>query len=215
MVERDLAGRGITDPRVLDAMATVPRERFVPEGLRGVAYADRALPIAAGQTISQPYVVALMAQAAEVRPTDRVLEVGTGSGYGAAVLGALAEEVWTVERHPSLAERAATVLEELGVRTVRVVVGDGTLGWPDAAPYDAVVVTADAPTVPSGLADQLADGGRLVIPVGPRDGVQHLRRFRRGPSGLQDEDLGAVRFVPLVGVEGFGDGGGEAGTGSA
>jgi protein-L-isoaspartate(D-aspartate) O-methyltransferase len=205
MVDRHLAARGIVDPAVLAAMGAVPRERFLPEGLSAIAYADRALPIDEGQTISQPFMVATMAEAGEVRSDDRVLEIGTGSGYGAAVLGRVAGEVWTVERHVPLAERAAAVLDELGVDNVHVVVGDGSLGWPDAAPFDVIVVTADAPAVPTALVDQLAEGGRLVIPVGPREGIQHLRRVRRSAGGVQHEDLGAVRFVPLVGADGFED----------
>lgn len=202
MVEHDLAARGITDPAVLAAMAEVPRERFVAADLAHLAYDDCALPIAADQTISQPYIVALMTEALELRPTDRVLEVGTGSGYAAAVLGRIAGTVWTVERHRVLAEEAAAHLHALRVDDVHVVVGDGTLGWPDEAPYDAIVVTAGGPTVPKALRYQLADGGRLVMPVGEW-GSQELVRLRRSGAELTEEALGAVRFVPLVGAQGW------------
>ncbi len=198
MVRRDIAARGVTDPSVLDAMADVPRERFVPEDLERSAYDDRALPIASGQTISQPYIVALMAEAAEVRPGDRVLEVGTGSGYGAAILGRLGAEVWTIERHAPLAGTAAVVLSQMGFDRVHVIEGDGTLGHPEAAPYDAIVVTAAGPVVPPPLLEQLAEGGRLVMPVGLIEEGQDLIRFRRTGERFGREDLGPVRFVPLV-----------------
>lgn len=197
MVEEQIAGRGVTDRRVLDAMASVPRERFVPEDEADEAYDDHPLPIGRGQTISQPYVVAVMAEAAEVGPMDRVLEVGTGSGYGAAVLGQLAGGVWTLERHAPLAARAERVLREEHADNVHVVYGDGSLGWPDAAPYDAIVVTAAGPEVPGPLLEQLADGGRLVMPVGSSF-AQELVRLRRSGERLEREDLGAVRFVPLL-----------------
>ena len=202
MVEHDLVARGIADPAVLAAMAEVPRERFVAADLAHLAYDDCALPIAADQTISQPYVVALMTEALELRPTDRVLEVGTGSGYAAAVLGRIAGTVWTVERHRVLAEEAAAHLHAVGLADVHVVVGDGTLGWPDEAPYDAIVVTAGGPTVPKALRYQLADGGRLVMPVGEWGG-QELVRVRRSGAELTEEALGPVRFVPLVGAQGW------------
>lgn len=203
MVERDIAARGVGDAGVLAAMGTVPRERFVPAGQAEFAYEDHPLPIAQGQTISQPYIVAVMAEAAEVGPGDRVLEIGTGSGYGAAVLSRTAAEVWTIERHEALAGGARGVLEDLGYDNAHVIWGDGTLGYPEAAPFDAIVVTAGGPRVPEALLEQLADGGRLVIPVGPETRGQELIRVRRDGNTFDEEDLGAVRFVPLVGVQGF------------
>lgn len=197
MVDRDIEARGVRDPRVLDAMRTVPREVFVPERFEDSAYDDRPLPIGRGQTISQPYVVALMAEAAEVQPDDRVLEVGTGSGYGAAVLAHLASHVWTVERHGPLAASARAALQAAGCKNVHVLHADGTRGWPEASPYDAIVVTAAGREVPEVLLEQLADGGRLVMPVGDRFAQQLLRVRRRGDR-LEYEDLGAVRFVPLL-----------------
>lgn len=194
----ELAERGVADPRVLAAMAAVRREHFVDPSLAAAAYDDRPLGIGRGQTISQPYMVAVMAEQARIGPGDRVLEVGTGSGYGAAVLASLGAEVWTIERHPDLAERAARNLAADGFGTVRVVVGDGTRGLADQAPFDAIVVTACPPAVPPALTDQLADGGRLVIPVGPEQGVQTLVRVTRRGDRLDTEDLGPVRFVPLV-----------------
>lgn len=205
MVKRDVARRGVRDRAVLGAMREVPRERFVPDDLADAAFEDRPLPIGEEQTISQPYVVALMAEAAELEPEDRVLEVGTGSGYGAAVLGRLARQVWTVERIPSLARRAAAVLAAVGCTGVEVVEGDGTLGHAAEAPYDAVVVTAAAPSVPPALLDQLVDCGRLVMPVGAPTGAQRLVRVRRRGDRCVEEDLGPVRFVPLVGAHGIPD----------
>jgi len=198
MVERDIAGRGITDQAVLEAMATVPRERFVPERLRRAAYDDGALPIEEGQTISQPFIVAEMAAAAQLTANSRVLEIGAGSGYGAAVLSRIAGEVWTIENHQRLADQASERLADLGYDNVRVLHGDGSRGVQAGAPYDAIVVTAAAPDVPSELVDQLVDGGCLIIPVGPTGGIQHLRRIRKAGDASTDEDLGAVRFVPLV-----------------
>jgi protein-L-isoaspartate(D-aspartate) O-methyltransferase len=203
MVTRDLRGRGITDEVVLGAMSTVPRERFVPPPLAGTAYDDSALPIDAGQTISQPYIVALMTEALELGPNDRVLEIGTGSGYAAAVLSRVAAEVWTIERHRTLVDQAIERLAGLGYDNVRIRVGDGTLGWSDAAPFDAIVVTAAAPSVPPALTDQLADGGRLVIPVGEETGDQELLRVRRTGDELHQDVLSPVRFVPLVGKQGW------------
>ena len=199
MVRRDIKGRGISDPRVLQAMAAVPREEFVGRRLVRRAYADGPLPIGEGQTISQPYVVAWMAEAAEVAAADRVLEVGTGSGYAAAVLGRLARAVYSVERHAVLARTAAGKLRELGCDNVRVRHGDGNEGWSEHAPYDAIVVAAAGPDVPGALRTQLRAGGRLVIPVGGRWATQRLIRERRRASGeFISEELGAVRFVPLV-----------------
>jgi protein-L-isoaspartate(D-aspartate) O-methyltransferase len=203
MVRRHLAGRDITDPEVLRAMGTVPRERFVPPSARAHAYDDRALPIDAGQTISQPYIVALMSQALELDASSRVLEIGTGSGYAAAVLGEIAAHVDTVERHRELVAGATAALADLGYTNVAVHEGDGSLGWPEGAPYDAVVVTASGPSVPEALVEQLADGGRLVLPVGGRAGDQRLVRVRRHGLTVTEEDLGGVAFVPLIGDQGW------------
>ena len=200
MVRRQIARRGVSDTRVLEAMATVPRERFVAPHLASRAYYDRPLPILEGQTVSQPYIVALMAEALELSASDRVLEVGAGCGYAAAVLAEVAGAVFTVERHASLAEEARDRLAELGYSNVRVRHGDGTEGWPEHAPYDAVAVAAGGPRVPPALRDQLRPGGRLVIPLGDADG-QRLVRERRGADGsFAQEELGRVRFVPLVGA---------------
>lgn len=199
MVRRDVKGRGISDPRVLAAMAAVPREAFVGPGQARRAYADGPLPIGEGQTISQPYVVAWMAEAAEVAPGDRVLEVGTGSGYAAAVLGRLAESVYTVERRAVLAKAAVARLRTLGCDNVNVRHGDGNEGWSEHAPYDAILVTAAGPGVPVALREQLRTGGRLVMPLGGRWATQRLVRERcAGAGGFTREELGAVRFVPLV-----------------
>ena len=198
MVERDIADRGVRDGRVLAAMATVPREAFLPPELADFAYDDHALPIQSGQTISQPFIVALMSEALEVGPGDRVLEIGAGSGYGAAVLSRLAGEVWTIERHADLAAQARQRLADLGYDNVHVIEGDGTAGWAHAAPYDGISVTAGGPVIPRALCQQLADGGRLVMPVGPADRTQTLRRVRRSGDRFPEEDVGLVRFVPLV-----------------
>ena len=198
MVEVDLIGRGITDDAVLEAMRTVPRDRFVGEHDLAEAYGDRPLPIGCDQTISQPYIVALMTELLRVRPTDRVLDIGTGSGYAAAVLATIADEVWSIEREPHLAHSAARRLSELGYETVHVEVGDGSLGWPPAAPFDAISVAAAAPGVPPALVEQLADGGRLVIPVERSRGHQELLLIERDGSDLVERDIVPVRFVPLV-----------------
>ncbi len=203
MVENQLRRRDITDPAVLAAMARVPRDRFVPEESRAHAYDDRPLPIGEGQTISQPYVVALMIQLLEPGPADRALEIGTGSGYAAAVLACCVAEVHTVERLGLLARTAATNLAEAGVTNVAVHEGDGTLGWPEAAPYEAILVSAAGPRVPAALVDQLALGGRLVTPVGD-PGHQELVRVRRDDDGqTRQEHLGGVSFVPLIGEQGW------------
>ena len=198
MVRRQIEGRGVRDPRVLEAMKTVPRHRFVSRRLAGDAYKDHPLAIGAGQTISQPYIVALMAEAASIGPDHRVLEVGTGSGYGAAVLAELAASVVSVERHRKLADSAARVLAELGYDNATVVCADGSQGHPPGAPYDAVVVTAAAPSIPPALIDQLADDGRLVIPVGPASFSQNLTLVRRMGDETTSERFCPVRFVPLV-----------------
>jgi len=196
MVDEQIAGRGITDPAVLQAMRTVPRHEFVPPQARADAYADWPLPIGHGQTISQPYVVALMTQLAAVKPGDRVLEIGTGSGYQAAILSALGAEVYTIEIVEPLARGAEAVLRRLGYGRVHVRHGDGSRGWPEAAPFDAVVVTAAPPEVPAALVAQLAPGGRLVIPVGEEE--QELRVLVRTPSGIETRPSIPVRFVPMV-----------------
>ncbi len=204
MVREQIEARGVRDARVLQAMRELPRERFVRPGWEAEAYDDNPLPIAAGQTISQPYIVAFMSEALQLRGSERVLEIGTGSGYAAAVLGRLAKEVHTVERHAVLAEGAAAVLAALGADNVQVHTADGTLGWPAAAPYDAIVVTAAGPEVPAALLAQLAVGGRLVMPVGEREGAQWLLRLTRvNEHETRREELMGVRFVPLTGAQGW------------
>ena len=203
MVERQVAARGIADERLLAAMRAVPREAFIAGELAEFAYEDAPLPIEGGQTISQPYIVAAMTAALELEPHHRVLEVGTGSGYAAAVLTHLAAEVYTIERHEELALAAERRLRTLGYANVHVHHGDGTLGWPEHAPYDAIVVAAGGPDVPPALLSQLAVGGRLVIPIGPTPREQRLVRVRRTDDTYAREDLGGVRFVPLIGVEGW------------
>jgi len=202
MVRRQLASRGIDDPRVLAAMSKVPRERFLPPNLRHDAYADRALPIDCAQTISQPFIVALMTQALRLSGSQRVLEIGTGSGYQAAVLAELAREVITVERHADLSRRAGEVLAELGYGNVTLVCGDGTLGYPDRAPYDRITVTAASRQVPPSLFEQLAEGGILVIPLGGRD-YQNLQAIEKRGGQPLAVDLSPCRFVPLVGDQGW------------
>jgi protein-L-isoaspartate(D-aspartate) O-methyltransferase len=202
MVETQIRGRGVLDSRVLAAMAKVPRHRFIPRHLWEQAYSDYPLPIGEEQTISQPYIVALMTEALELAGPEKVLELGTGSGYQAAVLGELAAQVFTIERLPSLARAAEQILASLGYSNVHVIVADGTLGWPGQAPFDAILVTAGSPQVPPPLVDQLAMGGRLVIPVGDRYS-QTLTRVRRTPDGLKHEYLGGCRFVKLIGRHGW------------
>jgi protein-L-isoaspartate(D-aspartate) O-methyltransferase len=203
MVATQLRARGIKDERVLDAMATVPRELFVDELQRTYAYADEALPIESGQTISQPYVVARMTELLETHPGDRILEIGTGSGYQAAILATLGCRVTSIERHADLADRARRRLAALPpADSVEVRVGDGTLGAPDGAPWHGIIVTAAAPAVPHSLRDQLADGARLVIPVGSRHRQELVVVTRRGNEWVERFD-GPVIFVPLIGDEGF------------
>lgn len=203
---RLLQGRGIRDQAVLDAMMAVPREQFVGLDLAEFAYDDTPLPIEEGQTISQPYIVALMTEALRLKPTDLVLEIGTGSGYAAAVLSRVARQVYTIERHRSLAHQAETRLGKLGCQNVKVLCGDGTLGWPEHAPYDAIVVTAGGPEAPRALIEQLALGGRMVIPAGPSLSEQKLLRITRtSEKEVEIEELGAVRFVPLIGEQGWRD----------
>ncbi len=204
MVENQIAARGIRSATVLGALRKVPREAFLPERLREFAYEDSPLPIAAGQTISQPYIVALMTDALDLAGGERVLEIGTGSGYAAAVLAEIAADVYTVERIGELAEKAASTLTALGYRNVHVVHGDGTLGWAAAAPYDAIIVAAGGPEVPESLKQQLKVGGRLVIPIGTDPRAQELVRVTRtADDEFRSEDIADVRFVPLVGKEGW------------
>lgn len=199
MVERQLKERGITDPAVLDAMATVPREAFLPESRRAEAYGDHPLPIGKGQTISQPYMVAFMLEAARLTPDDRVLDIGLGSGYGAAVAARIAGHVYGIERHRELAEAAEKRLSGLGYDKISLRIGDGTKGWPDEAPFDAIIVAAANETVPPALLEQLAAGGRLIAPIGPANGAQTLRRFVKDADGqVTGETLCGVAFVPLV-----------------
>ena len=203
MVREQLEARGITDRRVLAAFERVPRETFVTRNERIEAYDDRPLPIGEGQTISQPYIVALTVQSLGLRGTERVLEVGTGSGYEAAILSELAQEVFSVERLPRLARFARENLARGGFSGVRVRVDDGTLGWPEHAPFDAIAVSAGAPSVPRPLLEQLAVGGRLVIPVGPEEAQTLVRVTQTAHGVFDEEELSSVRFVPLVGAEGW------------
>jgi protein-L-isoaspartate(D-aspartate) O-methyltransferase len=193
-----LRRHGVTDAAVMRAMDEVPREHFVGPGQAGMAYADQALPIACGQTISQPFVVAYMTERLEVRPEHRVLEVGTGSGYQAAVLSRLAHEVVTIERYRTLAEAARGRLKTLGYTNVEVIAGDGLLGASDKAPFDRIVVTAAAEQIPQALVDQLGEGGVMVLPLGPHDGTQMIVTLTKTKQGLAREDLIGVRFVPLL-----------------
>jgi protein-L-isoaspartate(D-aspartate) O-methyltransferase len=202
MVESQLALRGIKDKRVLNAMRQVPRHLFVPTDTRGLAYCDGPLPIGHGQTISQPYIVALMTELLELTGQETVLELGTGSGYQAAILSCLVRQVYSIERHAALAQQAEKILSQLGYDNVVISVGDGTLGWPEHSPYEAIISTAAAPDVPQPLTDQLADGGRLVAPVGSR-WSQVLVKVKRQGETLIREHLTAVAFVPLVGKYGW------------
>jgi protein-L-isoaspartate(D-aspartate) O-methyltransferase len=206
MIERHIEGRGLDDPALIAAFRAVPREAFVASGYAEAAYTDSPLPIESGQTISQPYIVALTIDAAEIGPDDKVLEVGAGSGYAAAVIGRIAHEVVAIERHHDLAVLARERMERLGYHNVRIVEGDGTLGCPEEAPFDAIVAAASGSHVPDSLLDQLKPGGRIVMPVGHPNGIQHLVKITKGADGgLVTEDLGGVRFVPLIGKEGVRD----------
>lgn len=207
MVEYHIQGRGITSPLVIEAMLRVRRERFVSEDMQQLAYEDGPLGIGEGQTISQPYVVALMVDALNLQGGEKVLDVGTGSGYGAAVLGCIADEVFGIERLPTLAAHAREVLRAEGFSNVHVYCGDGTLGMPEVAPFDGIVVAAGGPSVPQALKDQLTIGGRLVMPVGGEHISQDLVRITRvSTSEYERESLGGVRFVPLLGAQGWPEG---------
>jgi len=206
MVERHLQRRGITEQAILDAFGAIPREAFISPDYAHLAYGDHPLPIEAGQTISQPYIVALMIQAAGIRAGDTVLEVGAGSGYAAAVISRIAGKVIGIERQHDLVEVARERLKRLGYDNVEIVEGDGTKGCPEHAPFDAILAAASGSHVPNTLIDQLADGGRLVMPVGDPGWVQELVKVTKGPNGrLIQENLGGVRFVPLIGEEGWKD----------
>ena len=202
MVKRQIVSRGIRDPRVLAAMKDVPRELFVPDHLRSRAWDDRALPIADAQTISQPYIVAIMTELLAPEPHHRVLEVGTGSGYQTAILSRMAEHVFSIERHPGLAEAAGRIMEGLAISNVDIRVGDGTVGLAEEAPFDRILVTAGAPAVPEALKEQLAEAGRLVIPVGPA-GFQHLTVVNRAGTRFEEEQRESCVFVPLIGRHGW------------
>lgn len=202
MVEEQLVPRGIRDTRVLEAMRKVPRHRFVPDEMKAAAYEDRPLGIGHEQTISQPYMVAIMTEALELTGREKTLEIGTGSGYQAALLAELSHHVYTVERVKDLQDRARKILDALGYTNISYHVSNGTLGWKEHQPYDAIMVTAGAPRVPNSLADQLAEGGRLLIPVGDRFG-QILTRVTKKYGRLESENLGGCRFVALLGEEGW------------
>ncbi|HEX2802525.1 MAG TPA: protein-L-isoaspartate(D-aspartate) O-methyltransferase [Sphingomicrobium sp.] len=207
MVQRQIESRGIRDPKILEAFRAVPREEFLSGEYRDLAYGDHPLPIEAGQTISQPYIVALMIQAAEITPGDRVLEVGAGSGYAAAVMSRIAGKVVAIERQSDLVKVAQERMKRFGYDNVEIVEGDGTRGWTAEAPFDAILAAASGSHVPPAWVEQLADGGRIVMPVGEPGWVQKLVKVTKGPAGkLITEDLGAVRFVPLIGEEGWSDG---------
>jgi protein-L-isoaspartate(D-aspartate) O-methyltransferase len=207
MVERQIESRGIREPTILEAFRSVPREEFLADEYRDLAYGDHPIPIEAGQTISQPYIVALMIHAAEIKCGDRVLEVGAGSGYAAAVMSRIAGEVIAMERQTELVAVAQERMQRLGYDNVRIVEGDGTRGWPGEAPYEAILAAASGSPVPPAWVEQLTDGGRIVMPVGDPGWVQKLVKVTKGPAGkLITEDLGAVRFVPLIGEEGWSDG---------
>jgi len=204
MVERQLRRRGIGEPDILDAFRAVPREAFISDEYAHLAYGDHPLPIEANQTISQPYIVALMIQAAAIRPGDTVLEVGAGSGYAAAVISRIAGRVVGIERQHELVEVARERLQRLGYDNIEIVEGDGTKGWPDAAPFDAILAAASGSHVPKALISQLAPGGRLVMPIGEPGWAQELIKVTKQPDGaLRQDNLGGVRFVPLIGEEGW------------
>jgi protein-L-isoaspartate(D-aspartate) O-methyltransferase len=202
MIRDQLEARGVEDRRVLDAMREIPRHRFIPDEFGAAAYHDRPLPIGSGQTISQPYIVGLMTSLLELKQNDKVLEIGAGSGYQAAILSKLARSVISVERLPEIAAKAKGLMQGLGIANVNVVVGDGTLGYAPDAPYDGIIITAASPDIPPPLIDQLADMGRLVAPVGSRD-LQQLVRIRKQGDRISRETFGGVVFVPLLGCHGW------------
>jgi protein-L-isoaspartate(D-aspartate) O-methyltransferase len=204
MVKEQLIPRGITDPGVLAAMRKIPRHLFIEEALWGEAYSDYPLPIGERQTISQPYIVALMTQALGLTGKEKILEIGTGSGYQTAILAELADRVFSIERIPVLVSRARKVLDQLHYHNVRLKIFDGTLGWSEESPFDGILITAAAPKIPEPYLQQLAPDGRMIIPVGDRFS-QNLLRITRGPEGLIEEDLGGVRFVSLIGEHGWED----------
>lgn len=206
MVERQIVARGIQDFRVIEAMKRVPRHRFVEEALWNQAYGDYPLPIGEKQTISQPYMVALMTQSLELRGGEKILEIGTGSGYQAAILSQIVSRVYSVERIPALARRARLVLDSIGCRNVNIKLSDGSIGWENEAPFDGIVVTAGSPQVPAHYLEQLAVGGRLIIPVGDRDNQILKRIVRCGLQEYREEDLLDCRFVPLIGKDGWSEG---------
>lgn len=202
MVEHQIAARGLDDQRVLSAMKEVPRHLFVPPPYDRSAYEDCPLPIGSGQTISQPYIVALMTELLTLQPTDSVLEIGTGCGYQAAILAALVQQVTTIERIPEVARLAKTNLAAVGSKNIEVIVGDGTLGYPQNAPYNGIIITAATPSVPRPLIEQFGEGGRLVAPVGGHD-IQELIRIRKTRGAIDEDHHGGVRFVPLIGECGW------------
>ncbi len=204
MVRSQITGRGIRDTRIIAALIEVPRHLFVDPGMQSSAYSDNALPIYQGQTISQPYMVAIMTEQLDVKTSDKILEIGTGSGYQAAILSRLSKQVYSIERHPELAERALKNLAAAGIENVKIFCGDGTLGWPEEAPFDKIIITAGAPSIPQTLMDQLSEGGRMVIPVGNRhiQSLQVVDKINNKPEVRQSIDC---VFVPLVGKQGWSD----------
>jgi protein-L-isoaspartate(D-aspartate) O-methyltransferase len=202
MVDEQIAGRGVKDERVLAVMRKISRHEFLPEGIRGMAYNDSALPLGEGQTMSQPYMVALMTELLGLTGTERVLEIGTGSGYQAAVLAELCQKVYTVERIKTIADKARTTLDRLGYKSVAIKVYDGTYGWKEMAPFDAIIVTAGSPDIPAPLVEQLKEGGRLVIPVGDRYGQQLIKVVKTAEGMITERSIPCV-FVPLIGNHGW------------
>ena len=202
MVDEQIVGRGVKDERVLAVMRRIPRQEFLPEAIRGMAYTDNALPLGEGQTMSQPYMVALMTESLRLKGTERVLEIGTGSGYQAAVLAELCEKVYTVERIKTLADKARVTLDRLGYKSVAIKVYDGTYGWKEMAPFDAIIVTAGSPDIPAPLVEQLKEGGRMAIPVGDRYG-QRLITVVKTTEGITTEQSIPCVFVPLIGNHGW------------
>jgi protein-L-isoaspartate(D-aspartate) O-methyltransferase len=202
MVDEQIVGRGVKDERVLAVMRKIPRHEFLPEGIRGMAYNDSALPIGEGQTMSQPYMVALMTEFLGLKGTERVLEIGTGSGYQAAVLAELCQKVYTVERIKTVADKARATLDRLGYKSVAIKVFDGTYGWKEMAPFDAIIVTAGSPDIPAPLVEQLKEGGRMVIPVGDRYGQQLVTVVKTAEGRITERSIPCV-FVPLIGNHGW------------